>query len=82
MCTFNIAINDRLVSSARSSFPDDKSLTKWMEEQITVLLTSTVAETKEKAIRRPRKHDALMGIIGDIPEVDYKRVHLQEKYGI
>lgn len=82
MCTFNIALNDRLVSSARSSFPDDKSLTRWMEEQISVLLTHYVTSEKEEVIRRPRKHDALMGIIAGMPEQDYKRIHLQEKYGV
>lgn len=36
----------------------------------------------EKALRKARKHDALMGIISMDAEKDYKRIHLREKYGV
>lgn len=78
MCTFNIAIDDQLVTSARLAFRDEKSMTAWIEEQITVLLNNHV----NNAERRPRKHDALMGILSDAPDTDYRRSHLREKYGI
>lgn len=53
-----------------------------MEEQITALLAHYVSAEKENTARRPRKQDSLMGIIAGTPEQDYKRIHLQEKYGV
>lgn len=82
MCTFNIALDDVLVSTARSSFPDDESMTLWMEEQITDLLRKYTVQANTEHLRRPRKHDALMGVIADAPELDYKRMHLKDKYGV
>jgi len=67
-----------VVSLARKSFADDKTMQAWMEEQLTILLSEYVS----MSIRKPHKHDSLLGVICDVPEVDIKRVHLKEKYGI
>lgn len=82
MCTFSISLDDKLVNSARMSFRDDSSLTLWMEEKISAILMDYVSETEAKSKRVPRKYDALMGILSGVPEKDYKREHLKEKYGI
>ncbi|MDO4991405.1 MAG: hypothetical protein Q4E26_00425 [Prevotellaceae bacterium] len=82
MCTFNIALDDTLVKSARQSFPDENSMTIWMEEQISVLLKMHVQAENKKSVRKAHKHDALMGIISEVSDIDAKRVHLSEKYGL
>lgn len=82
MCTFNIALDDKLVNVAKSSFANHQSMTAWMEEQISVLLLQYVSSGAEKHERQTRKHDALMGVISNMANVDCKQVHLKEKYGI
>lgn len=82
MCTFNIALDDQLVNTARSSFLNAEEMTAWMEEQITILLRNHTMPFEEKPIRKARKHDALMGIISMDAEKDYKRIHLRKKYGV
>lgn len=82
MCTFNIALDDQLVNTARLSFLNMEEMTAWMEDQITVLLRNHTSSSEELPIRKTRKHDALMGIISMDSEKDYKRIHLREKYGV
>lgn len=89
MCTFNIALDDKLVDTVRSSFPNMEEMTTWMQEQLTFLLSNYTPSTESASvnslghnIRKARKHDALMGIISDNVEEDYKRIHLREKYGV
>lgn len=82
MCTVNIAIEDKLIDTARLSFGNEKSMKKWLEEQVTALLRSRLSYNETKTKRAPRKHDALMGIINNDINLDYKRLHLSEKYGI
>ena len=81
MCTFNIALDDKLVNTARSSFLNIEEMTAWMEEQITVLLRNYATSSEKLSVRKARKHDALMGVISVDSEKDYKRIHLREKYG-
>lgn len=82
MCTFRISLDDKLVNSARMSFHDDNRMTLWMEETISAILMDYVSKTETKSVRIPRKHDALMGVLSGAPEIDYKREHLKEKYGL
>ncbi|MBQ0073340.1 MAG: hypothetical protein KBT34_04015 [Prevotella sp.] len=53
-----------------------------MEETISAILMDYVSKTETKSVRIPRKHDALMGVLSGAPEIDYKREHLKEKYGL
>lgn len=48
MCTYNISLNDALVEKARPSFPDDKALQRWLQEQVSVMLERFLCEQKEK----------------------------------
>lgn len=57
-------------------------MTKWMQEQITILLTRYVPTSENKEERHCRKHDSLMGIISGAPDLDYKRMHLSDKYDV
>lgn len=82
MCTFNIALDDELVKTARQSFPDEDSMTIWMEEQISILLKMHVQSGNQDKARKAHKHDALMGIISEVKDIDIKRIHLSEKYGL
>lgn len=89
MCTFNIALDDKLVDTAKASFLNVDEMTAWMEDQITVLLRNHAISTERAKIdsaelnhRKAHKHDALMGIIYSDTEKDYKRIHLREKYGV
>lgn len=63
MCTFNIALDDQLVNSAKSSFLSIEEMTAWMEDQITVLLQTHAISQEKKLERKARKHDALMGMV-------------------
>lgn len=81
MCTINISLDDRLLNAARVAFPSEDSLRHWLEEQLTALLKSKANDISVPE-RRPRKHDSLMGIINDPGEIDYRRIHLREKYGV
>lgn len=82
MCTFNIALDDQLVNTARSSFLSMEEMTAWVEEQIAILLRNHAMSSPKEKLRKARKHDELMGIISIDSEKDYKRVHLSEKYGV
>ncbi|MCQ2259250.1 MAG: hypothetical protein MJZ41_14865 [Bacteroidaceae bacterium] len=53
-----------------------------MEEQLSVLLLRYASEDVEEKERTPRKHDALMGILINVADMDCKRVHIKEKYGL
>ena len=80
MCTYNFTFDDTLVNAARRSFPDENRLKMWMQDQLSILLQKISAEATTRA---PHKHDALMGILDDVPEMDdYKRIHLGEKYNV
>lgn len=82
MCTFNLAIDDMLVERVRPSFPDEKALNEWMKKQMAIVLQNFVASQDKKELCHAHKHDALMGVLKDAPELDYKALHLSEKYGI
>ena len=80
MCTYNLTFDDALVSAARCSFPNEERLKAWMQDQLSILMQRISTETVTRA---PHKHDALMGILSDAPEIDeYKRIHLREKYNV
>lgn len=82
MCTFSLAIDDELVNTARTAFPNEEAMTLWLEKQVTDLL-DRVSNPKEKSKeRKPRRHDVLRGILKNAPEIDYKQLHLIEKYGV
>lgn len=82
MCTFNLAIDDDLVDNARSAFTNKEAMTSWLEDQISDLLEQISIEKEELKERKPHKHDVLRGILRNAPDLDYKRIHLEEKYGI
>ena len=82
MCTFSIAIDDALLDSVRSSFQDEKALAEWMKEQVSIVLQNFAASHRADVVRHAHKHDALMGILKDAPEMDYRTLHLSEKYGV
>ena len=80
MCTFDLTFDDTLVSAARRSFPNEDRLKEWMQDQLSILLQRV---STEAVTRTPHKHDALMGILSDAPEIDdCKRIHLREKYNV
>lgn len=73
MCTFNIALDDALVSTARSSFQDERSMTLWMEEQISNLLRQYTEQANSEHLSRPRKHNAMMGVVADAENEEERR---------
>lgn len=82
MCTFNLAIDDELVNTARKAFPNEKEMTLWLEKQVSDLLDRVSVSKKITKTQKIHRHDALRGILKDAPDLDYKRIHLDEKYGI
>lgn len=63
MCTFNIALDDQLVNTARSSFLNMEEMTAWIEEQIAILLRNHAMSSERKHARKARKHDELTVLI-------------------
>ncbi|MBP3763941.1 MAG: hypothetical protein J6I49_08730 [Bacteroidales bacterium] len=49
MCTYNIVLNDTLVQKARPVFPDDSSLQRWLQEQVSAALEDLVGNQTETA---------------------------------
>jgi len=58
MCSYNITLNDTLVEKVRSSFPDDKALTLWLQQQMEELLLNLYLRQESK--KRARKAIAAM----------------------
>lgn len=85
MCTYNLSVNDVLIEQARSAFNDDNALKEWLQKQLDTALHVLVNKNSSIDNPTPRlkhKHDDLMGILFDTPNKDYKRMHLNEKYGL
>lgn len=79
MCTINLAIDDILLDQVRPSFKDESALKEWIKDQVSIVIRD-FATAQAKTERRAHKHDALMGVIKDAQEIDYKTIHLKEKY--
>lgn len=79
MCIINLAIDDILLDQVRPSFKDESALKEWIKDQVSIVIRD-FATAQAKTERRAHKHDALMGVIKDAQEFDYKTIHLKEKY--
>lgn len=85
MCTYNLSVNDVLIEKARSAFSDDNALKEWLQKQLDAALNVLVnknSSVHNPAPRLKHNHDDLMGILSDAPNKDYKRMYLNEKYGL
>lgn len=67
MCTYNIKLDDKLVSDARSSFASDDAMRQWIERQVESLLArfnskqrATIAKAR-RAIESMRKQSERNG---------------------
>lgn len=49
MCTYNITLSDSLIEKARLSFPNEKALQHWLQEQVSAMLEHLVISQKEQA---------------------------------
>lgn len=47
-----------------------------------IVLQNFIASQDKKKLRHAHKHGALMGVLKDAPELDYKALHLSKKYEI
>lgn len=57
MCTYNIEIEDSVVSRIRSSFKDDSAIKAWMQEQVITLILQY--EPKPKSQKQMDRNSAL-----------------------
>lgn len=54
MCTYNIKLDDRLVSEARSSFASEEAMQKWIQQQVEALLVK-FNSVQQNTIAKARK---------------------------
>jgi len=47
MCTFNIALDDTVVSQMQSSFPNNEAIGQWIQQQIELLANQFVANSRQ-----------------------------------
>lgn len=52
MCTFNLSIEDHLVETVRRSFPDEKALSEWMNEQMSAILRNFIVKDTTSRAKR------------------------------
>lgn len=59
MCTYNIEIEDSLVSRIRSSFKDDSAIKSWMQEQVVTLILQYESKTNVESQKKMNRRSAL-----------------------
>lgn len=59
MCTYNIDIEDSLVSRLKSSFKDDSAIKSWMQEQVVTLILQFEAKTNMESQQKMDRKSAL-----------------------
>lgn len=59
MCTYNIDIEDSLVSRLKSSFKDDTAIKSWMQEQVVMLILQFESKTNMESQKKIDRKSAL-----------------------
>ena len=83
MCTYNIVIDDQLVSQARSTLPDGVSFHLWLQQQVIELLKTQFNSQRRRTSPRHRglTDEQLAQQLAQYPllsESDFPQVHTED----
>ena len=72
MCTYNISISDAVIDGVRPAFADDDALSRWLQQQIELLLIQYATSLKRKETEGKSLSSRLRGIATAPKDFDYK----------
>ncbi|MBR5082148.1 MAG: hypothetical protein IKX35_06895 [Bacteroidales bacterium] len=81
MCTYNISISDEVIEDVRPAFADEDSLSRWLQQQMELLLIQYAASLKRKHFEGKRLSSRLRGIVTAPKDFDYKE-ELANRYEV
>ena len=81
MCTYNISISDAVIEDVRPAFADDDSLSRWLQQQMELLLIQYATSLKRKKSEGKSLSSRLRGIATAPKDFDYKE-ELADRYEI
>ncbi|MBR3491029.1 MAG: hypothetical protein IKH44_01850 [Bacteroidales bacterium] len=79
MCTYNISISDAVIEDVRPAFADDDSLSRWLQQQMELLLIQYATSLKRKKSEGKSLSSRLRGIATVPKDFDYKE-ELENRY--
>ncbi|MBQ6728965.1 MAG: hypothetical protein IJQ83_02415 [Bacteroidales bacterium] len=81
MCTYNISISDAVIDGVRPAFADDDALSRWLQQQIELLLIQYATSLKRKETEGKSLSSRLRGIATAPKDFDYKE-ELANRYQV
>lgn len=81
MCTYNISISDAVIEDVRPAFADDDSLSRWLQQQMELLLIQYATSLKRKKTEGKSLSSRLRGIATAPKDFDYKK-ELANRYEV
>ena len=72
MCTYNISISDAVIDDVRPAFADDEALSRWLQQQMELLLIQYATRLKRKDTEGKSLSSRLRGIATAPKDFDYK----------
>ena len=79
MCTYSISISDAVIEDVRPAFADDDSLSRWLQQQMELLLIQYATSLKRKKSEGKSLSSRLRGIATAPKDFDYKE-ELENRY--
>ena len=79
MCIYNISISDAVIEDVRPAFADDDSLSRWLQQQMELLLIQYATSLKRKKSEGKSLSSHLRGIATAPKDFDYKE-ELENRY--
>ena len=81
MCTYNISISDAVIDGVRPAFADDDALSRWLQQQIELLLIQYATNLKRADSDGKSLSSRLRGIATAPKDFDYKE-ELANRYEV
>jgi hypothetical protein len=81
MCTYNISISDAVIDGVRPAFADDDALSRWLQQQMELLLIQYATTLKRKDTDGKSLSTRLRGIATAPKDFDYKE-ELANRYEV
>ena len=81
MCTYSISISDEVIEDVRSAFADEDSLSRWLQQQMELLLIQYATSLKKKESEGKSLSSRLRGIATAPKDFDYKE-ELANRYEV
>ena len=79
MCTYSISISDAVIEDVRPAFADDDALSRWLQQQMELLLIQYATSLKRKDAEGKSLSSRLRGIATAPKDFDYKK-ELENRY--